>query len=214
MVPEFNALVIEMIQNGFIPMIFLDETYSTSMATLPIVINALQHSPQGDLTPYVIIGPGWDGVFYGWEPSHTVIPGWAALARSSCPTCYLFIEHNVGHIPLGEGPSDWHPGGLMDGFDLLLSEFYDGVFDDTVWQIAARTIGLVEKGGTYVRPTDQPANDDLNAPYYLAPGSSRGPFKACAFEFGMYGWVRQFSSAESQAAWRQYFKNIGYQCGG
>jgi hypothetical protein len=214
MVPEFDALVIEVIQNGFIPMIFLDETMDTSFKTLPVVINALQHSPQGDLTPYVIIGPGWDGVFYGWEPSHTVIPQWAANARALCPNCYLFIEHNVGHIPLGEGPSDWCPTCLMKDFDLLLSEFWDGVFDDTVWQIGARTIGLVSKGGTYVRPPDQPAGDDPNAPFYLAPGNNRGPFLACAFEFGMYGWVRQSSTAAQQASWRQYFKNIGYVCGG
>lgn len=215
MVPEFDALVIELIQNHFTPMIFLDETEATSFATLPIIIDALQHSPAGDLTPYVVIGPGWDGVFYGWEPSHTVIPAWATLARSLCPKCYLFIEHNVGHIPLGEGPSDWTPTGLMKDFDLLLSEFWDGVFDDSVWQIAARTIGLVEKGGTYVRPADQPAGDDQGAPFYLAPGSVRGPFRACAFEFGMYGWVRGTSSAGNiNGPWRQYFKNIGYTCGG
>lgn len=212
--PQFDALVIEMIQNGFHPMIFLDETYATSIATLPIVIDALQHSPQGDLTRYVLIGPGWDGVFYGWEPSKTVIPGWASLARSTCPNCYLFIEHNVGHIPLGEGPSDWCPTCLMKDFDLLLSEFWDGIFDDTVWQIGGRTIGMVSKGGTYIRPPDQPAGDDTNPPFYLAPGTYRGPFLACAFEFGMYGWVRSNSTAEQQASWRQYFKNIGYTCGG
>lgn len=207
MVPEFDALVIETIQNGFIPTIFLDETMDVSFKTLPVVIDALQHSPMGDLTPYVLIGPGWDGVFYGWEPSHTVIPNWAALARSVCPKCYLFIEHNVGHIPLGEGPTDWTPTGLMKDFDVLFSEFYDGVFDDTVWQIAGRTI----------RPYNRPAEQvgDPNPPDYMH-GNLRDPNRqpACAFEFGMYGWVRSLSSAASQASWRQYFKNIGYTCGG
>lgn len=209
MVPEFNALVIEMIQNGFVPMIFLDETYETSNKTLPVVIDALQHSTQGDLTRYVVILPGWDGVFYGWEPSHVVIPQWAATARLVCPNCYLGIEHNVGHIPLGEGPTDWTTTGLMKDFDMLLSEFYDGVFDDTVWQIAGRTIR------PYHRPADQPANDDPNPPDYMH-GNLRDPNRqpACAFEFGMYGFVRSTSSVESINQWRQYFKNIGYTCGG
>jgi hypothetical protein len=210
MIPAFNDLVKETIDNGFIPMIFLDETMDTSFKTLPVVLNALQHSPYGDLTPYVMILPGWDGVFYGWEPSHTVIPQWAANARSVCPFCVLGIEHNVGHIPVGEGPSDWTPVGLMRDYDILFSEFFDGVFDDTVWQIAGRTIR------PYIRPADQPAGDDPNPPYYMQ-GSKLFPNEkqpACFFEFAMYGWVRGSSSAASIVQWRQYFKNLGYQCGG
>lgn len=208
MSPQFAALVFELIQNKFIPMIFLDETFDTSNKTLPVVIDALQHSAYGDLTPYVIIGPGWDGVFYGWEPSHVVIPAWAAAGRAKCPKCYFFIEHNVGHIPLGEGPSDWTPTGLMKDFDLLLSEFWDGVFDDSVWQIAGRTIR------PYHRPAEQPTTDDPNPPFYLEPGSPRGPFLACAFEFAMYGFVRSKSTPAQVQSWRQYFKDRGYTCGG
>jgi hypothetical protein len=207
MVPEFDALVIEVIRNGFVPMIFLDETMATSNKTLPVVIDALQHSALGDLTPYVIILPGWDGVFYGWEPSHEVIPAWAANARRQCPACYLGIEHNVGHIPLGEGDSDWTPTGLMKDFDLLLSEFWDGIFDDTVYQIAGRTIR------PYHRPADQVG--DPNPPMYMK-GNLRDPNAqpACFFEFGMYGWVRGSSSAASIVQWRKRFKDLGYACGG
>lgn len=208
MAPQFDLLVLELINNGFVPMIFLDETESTSERTLPLVINALQHSPAGDLTPYVLIGPGWDGVFYGWEPSHVVIPAWASLARASCPKCYLFIEHNVGHIPVGEGPSDWRPDGLMNGFDLLLSEFFDNQFDDSVWQIAGRTIR------PYHRPADQPTTDDPNPPFYLEAGSTRGPFRACAFEFAMFGYVRGRWTPEQVNGMRDYFKQLGYTCGG
>jgi hypothetical protein len=188
-------------------MIFLDETMDTSYKTLPVVLDALQHSTLGDLTPYVLVLPGWDGVFYGWEPSHEVIPKWAANARALCPRCYLGIEHNVGHIPLGEGPSDWTSTGLMKDFDVLFSEFWDGIFDDTVYQVAGRTIR------PYNRPADQVG--DPNPPMYMQ-GNVRDPNAqpACFFEFGMYGWVRSTSSAASIIAWRQRFKDIGYTCGG
>src|SRR5207245_1467953 len=78
--PRFVALVEEEILNGFIPLIFLQEDMTASNATLPLVIDALQHSDRGDLTRYVMILPGWDGVFYGWEPSNVVIPAWASRA--------------------------------------------------------------------------------------------------------------------------------------
>jgi hypothetical protein len=212
MVPEFNELVIELITNGFTPMIFLDEMMATSNATLPVVINALQHSRKGDLTPYVVIGPGWDGVFYGWEPSHEVIPAWAAKGRSLCANCYFFIEHNVGHIPVGEGPSDWTPVGLMRDYDMLLSEFFDGQFDDTVYQIAGRTIR------PYFRPADQVG--DPNPPMYMT-GSKLHPNEvqpACAFEFAMYGFVhgngQGTSNPENIVLWRNRLKALGYTCGG
>jgi hypothetical protein len=209
-------LVVEQRRAGFIPLVFLDERFDHSNAMLPLVIDALRHNTYGvDLTAHVVILPGWDGVFYGWEPSHQVIPAWAARARQLCPSCMLGIEHNTGHIPLGEGDSDWVSGGLMKDFDLLMSEFDDARFDDSVWQIAARTIGPA-----YRRPADQPSSDDPRPPFYLREPTARGPRRACAFEFYEYGWVHDWYRADHaqllkdvQEA-RKYFKNIGYSCGG
>jgi hypothetical protein len=96
----------------------------------------------------------------------------------------------------------------MRSYDLLLSEFDDARFDDSVWQIAARMLGPA-----YRRPPDQPAGDDPRPPFYLKDPTARGPIVNCAFEFYEYGWVRGATPAAVNQA-RQYFKNLGYGCGG
>ena len=211
MVPAFADLVVEQIREGFTPILFLDEIQATSFASLPLVLQALKTNAYGiDLTPYVIIMPGWDGVFYGWEPSNTVIPEWATLARSYAPECYLGIEFNVGHIPLGNGPADYAPGGKMAGFDLIAAEFFPWVEPDTpagdsVWQVVARLTR------PYHRPPDQPPDDDPTPPFYLAHASPRGPYFAWFFEFDEYRWVRGQVSAAGLERERQYLRNLGCQ---
>ena len=203
--PAFVNLVVEVIQNGFIPMIFCDEIYDTSIKEVPLVMAALKGHPK-DLTKYCLVLPGWDGVFYGWEPSNVLIPGWAATARAIAPNCYLGIEHNIGHIPLGNGGADYIEGGLMAPFDVVLSEFENGTPPaDSTWQVVARMVN------PYLRPAEQPAGDDPNPPFYLAPGSPRGPYYYCAFEFDEYRWVRGGVDAATIAAERAYLKNLGCQ---
>ncbi len=202
--PKFIALVTEIIQSGFTPLIFMDERQDHSIKILPLVLEAL-HGAAVDLTPYCVVLPGWDGVFYGWNPDDVV--AWAALARAMVPTCYLGLEHNQGHIPLGEGGSDYQPGGRMNGFDVILGE-YDGWLPngspgDEVWQILGRMVS------PYHRPPDQPSGDDPNPPFYLQPPSPRGPYYYCAFEFDEYRWVRGQVTAEQIAQERAYLKACG-----
>lgn len=70
MAPEFEALIIEVINAGFYPVVFLwgddgQAGHAIAIVQLPLVVKALQQSqsPLGDLTRYVVIVPGWDGVF-------------------------------------------------------------------------------------------------------------------------------------------------------
>ena len=201
----FGTLVKEVITNGFTPMIFMDERQDHSMRIMPLVLRALQ-AETPDLTQYCIILPGWDGVFYGWDPNDIV--AWATLARSIAPNCYLGLEHNTGHIPLGEGGEDYLPGGRMNGFDVILSELDDWPDEgggDGTWQIVGRMVR------PYHRPPDQPAGDDPNPPFYLAPESPRGPYYYCAFEFGYaeYLWVRGKITAEAIQNRRNRIKALG-----
>lgn len=208
-------MVVEVRRAGLIPVIFPDEVdQPTSLHNTLLAIDALQHSPYGDITGQVgAFMTGWDGVFYGWEPSGTLIPGWATGIRQVCPQCRLGIEHNTGHIPIGEGSSDWQPGGRMQGFDLILNEFGGQNslgHDDAVWQILGRLIR------PYNRPSDQPAQDDPNPPFYLGTPGPRGPVYNCAFEFGPdeYLWVRgQITKAQVDAD-RAYLKVLGARCTG
>jgi hypothetical protein len=88
-----------------------------------------------------------------------------------------------------------------------------------VWQIAGRLLK------PYHRPPDQPALDangnpnDPSPPFYLAPGTNRGPYFAIAFEtWAPYSWVRVGDplSPAGQAMKqeidrrRQYYRNLGY----
>ena len=152
----------------------------------------------GSLNAYVQQFPGWDGVFYGYEPVSKIVD-FAAQARAA-GALYVGLEHSTGHIPLGEGPTDYTPDGRMAGFDTILGEFNDGQFDDTVWQILARM------AQPYVRPPDQPANDDPPpVENYISAGSSRGPFYYRIFEYYIYGWVRG-TPAETVASAKAYLQ--------
>jgi hypothetical protein len=194
-------LGIEVIEHGFYPIIFPDERQDESLAQMQQIIKTLK-----DIVPYCIFMTGWDGVFYGWEPSHVVIPKWAATMRAINPNVYLGIEHNQGHIPLGEGGDDYLPNGNMKDFDVVFGE-YDGWLPsnspgDEVWQILGRMIR------PYNRPPDQPQGDDPNPPFYLVD-SDRGPRYYCTFEFDEYRWVRNGVSASQISDERNYLKACG-----
>lgn len=160
-------------------------------------------SPNQDLTKFIIFRPGWDSVFYGWEPEQ--VQAFGELFRSLLPNGALAIEHNTGHIPCGEGGQDYAPGGLMQHYDTILSEF-NTVHEDSCWQIVARLVP------SYVRPPDQPAHDDPNPPFYLAPGNVRGPYFYVAFEptvGGVYQWCRGYCSLDDVNAVRSYLRGLG-----
>lgn len=210
--PTFRTLVEEVIRAGFVPMLFLGGdgqgagpgyndpvgwTYGCDwlMAHLSGIVAAV-----GELAPYCLWIPGFDGVFYGWTPAQVM--NFGGLFRSLLPVGHLGIEHNTGHIPVGDGPSDYLPGEPMSDYDVILSEYDLPLAQDSTWQVTARLVS------PYHRPADQPSWDDPNPPFYLAPSTPRGPYFHCAFEFAEYAWVRGMSATEVDS-YRQYLRALG-----
>jgi hypothetical protein len=187
--------------------------YEWLMANLPRIVAGLQgDGTVPDLTPYILFRPGWDSCFYGWSIPNEVpdqqpdrVRQFGALFRSLLPNGYLAIEHTPGNIPCGEGGTDYQPGGLMRAYDTILSEF-NTVHEDSCWQVVARMVPH------YNRPSDQPSGDDPNPPFYLAPGTERGPYFYVAFEptiGGVYQWCRGNCSLEDVQAVRAYLRGLG-----
>jgi hypothetical protein len=145
---------------------------------------------------------------YEWFPEN--VRAFGELFRSLLPHGALAFEHSTGHIPCGEGGADYAPGGLMRNYDTILSEF-NSVHEDSCWQIVARMVPH------YVRPPDQPAGDDLNPPFYLAPGTPRGPYFYVAFEptiGGVYQWCRGDCTLDDVNAVRSYLRGLGCELTG
>lgn len=188
--------------------------FPNALRQLPILYNLLKASKYRDLNQDALMLRFWDGVFYGSAPENIVKFG--TEFRKLSPEGYLGIEHNPGHIPIGEGGDDYKPGGRMDAYDVIFSEYNDisddpNEGDDTVWQVNGRMVN------GYKRPSDQPINDDPNPPFYLIP-SPRGERYHCAFEhgfhFGAYPWVRvnmnnYFPLQEKIIARRNYMRAMG-----
>lgn len=185
---DFDNLLYEILQNGFSFHITMDETYENSIRVIPLVAQRLKDLK---LTGGGFSMPGYDGVFYGWDPSQ--ISYWGALARSINPNILLGLEFQPGCLPLGEGAPvpDYSPNGRMKDFDIILAEAfsfngdaYDGSAGDKTWQIVGRCVN------PYNRPRDQPADDDPHPPFVLVD-SVRGPRYFVYFETNdPYGWVR------------------------
>jgi hypothetical protein len=177
------------------------------METFPAIADAL-----AEVKPYLLCVPGYDGVFYGWGDDHDGIDrqpqrvlAFGSLFRQVWPDGYLGLEHSTGHIPIGEGGAEFSTG--MQVYDVILSEFDNWpATGDPTWQIAARLLGPA-----YRRPADEPASDDPRPPFYLAPGTPRGPYFTCAYEFGTYPWVRARLSAADVDRGRAYYRALGYQ---
>ena len=211
---RFTDMVDEIVMNGFKVIITMDEVYAYSIQIVRMVMEALEPRQ----LPWVMTWPGYDGVFYGWEPSNDLIPGWAKLARSIRPDCILGILFNSGHIPLGNGPADYQIGGLMDGYDCVFGQFPTVPPDlnseddcNRVWQILGRMIT------PYHRDPNQPPGEDTNPPFYLVP-SPRGERTFVAFEtWNPYDWVRRDPNDDQEMAEacrqiqieRDYFKARG-----
>lgn len=184
--PELPALIREVVGAGF-PNVLLYLGGDGSGDAYKIAyqqVNLLQQNEdfRTTLYRYCTILPGWDGVFYGW-PLEQVQP-WANKIRSLWADAFVGLHYSTGHIPLGEGGSDFQPGGRMANFDLLVGEFDDQLHQDSTWQILNR---LEEN---YLRPADQPAGDDPSRVYYLTGASPRGKWGHLAMEYGEYEAVR------------------------
>lgn len=205
----FLSLVEEVIQGGFVPVITFDgddaddpdHGYPNALRQLPILVNLLRSSVHGDLNAYVLYARFWDGVFYGSTPAN--IGAFGQAFRALLPNGYLAIEHQPGRIPCGEGGGDYAAGGLMTTYDTICGEYDWPPNADSTWQVIGRMVS------PYTRPPDQPAGDDPHPPFYLAPGSPRGPYFYCAFEDGEYQWVRGQVTLEQIQTERQYFKDMG-----
>lgn len=189
--------------------------YEWLLSNLTRIITSLRGDgtpERPDLTPYILFRPGWDAVFYGWgrpgevpDQQPTRVNAFGRLFRSLLPQGYLAIEHTPGNIPCGEGGSDYAPGGLMCNYDTILSEFAS-VHEDSCWQVVGRMVR------PYHRPADQPAGDDPNPPFYLAPGTDRGPYYYVAFEptiGGVYQWCRGQCTLAEVNATRDYLRALG-----
>lgn len=159
----------------------------------------------GDVTPWVLACPGYDGCVPGWQPPHTVDPVLLEMRHviDASAGGGLALELSAGYASWGDGGENWQsPAGKA--VDTVLSEFPFPLESnwDQVWQIVARL------NQPYNRPLNQPPHDDPNPPFYLAGGTPRGPFYYVKWEFDTYGWVR--STDESTVRWhRQYLQNLG-----
>lgn len=154
----------------------------------------------GPLNEYVMQVPGWDGVwpFGGTGYSREQIRAFAALAREA-GALYVGVEHATGYAIAGEGRADFLPGGVCVGYDCVLGEFDDDRFDNSVWQLLARYL----PPGTYVRPPEEPQDDDPRPPSYLPPDKVYR-----VFEFFIYGGVRGEDPAHIQVN-RERFEAMG-----
>lgn len=208
----FRSLVEEIIADGLIPIVAFDGDDGdramgspNALRQLPILVSLLA-AGDVNLNPYVLYARLWDGVFYGSSPEN--IANFGRQFRAVLPEGYLAIEHNIGHIPVGNGNADWMGDGMMTTYDVVLSEFGAPLRSDQLWQVAGRLLGAA-----YVRPPDQPSGDDPDPPHYLQAGSPRGPYYTCAFELtdpGEYTWVRGRCTAADIESDRQYLRALGY----
>lgn len=219
----------EVITNGFTPLVNLGcdrednvPYFQNAIERLLALHECLKDDP-ADLRKYVVVMPGWDGTFYGWEPAE--LQEFGRIFRDLWPDGYLACEHDPGHIPCGGGAGDYDPdSGRMKDYDILLSEFNYPINPDTpdfseqmqqVWQVALRLLGPA-----WVRPDD--ADDYMTTEYainkwYLGAGSTRGRYFPCAFEWsgGTLRWTNTpddqlIAVSQDNARERAYFSALGY----
>lgn len=218
--PAFRALVEEVIRAGFIPVVFLAGDgqsnprggyndpvgWTYGYQWLYAQLGRIRSIPDEwqKLLPYVVFVPGFDGVFYGWDPYQ--VAAFGARFRLICRLCHLALEHNIGHIPVGGGPADYAIGGPMSTYDVILSEFDpDNLLQDSTWQVAGRLLGPLWR-----RPPEMPAGDDPNPPCYTCVPTLRGPYMVIPFEYDTYRWVRGQVTAAQVSVHRQYLTRLGY----
>ena len=170
---------------------------------------------------FIVWCPGFDGCIPGWagpENDWHRTNEWIQLCRSIIgPDAVLFLYLSSGYwawsgetndyaTPDGqqvdgvyyEGPIPFGPPAPYPGKD-------SGSSWDQIWQISKRLLR-----SAYVRPPDQPADDDPGT----IPGSHttpRGPMQPVFLEFATYPWVRN-NISESDVQWqRTYLRGCGWR---
>lgn len=211
--PLFYSFVTEILEAGLVPVVVYDgdngdnvvDGYPNALRQLPILTSLLADD---DFNSKVLYARFWDGVFYGSEPEN--IQNFGRQFRKLLPQGNLAIEFNPGHIPVGNGPKDYAPLGMMTDYDVIVGEFnWPNYREDSTWQVVARLLAQ------YNRPPDQPSGDDPSPPFYLKPGNKRGQYYFWAFELAEYEWVRnQVSLSDLKTAGRYYHDmgcyNVGF----
>lgn len=211
--------------------------YEWLMANIGRVVKALRGDFDSECAdglntlPWIVFRPGWDAVFYGWskagEPD-SAMPArvrafGAQLKVAAAPNdVLLYIEHDMGHIPTGKGPADFEPGGTMEDYDGVMSEYENGLErtndqnPDTnpgtqFWMIADRLAGEDGKS-TWRRPADMPNGPqwDPSPPFYLGAKNKRGHYiRYVGYEWGIYLQVRgRYPTAQCDQD-RAYVRNCG-----
>ena len=172
-----------------------------------------------DLTPYIIFCPGYDGCVPEWQPK-THVDEFLLLARRALGVSrYLALELSAGYASWGDGGDNWRsPAG--QAVDLILQEFpfpmgppvpapadWDHLSNEqrAPWSQVWLVQYMIRP---YHRPADQPASFDPAPPHYLAGGTPRGPFVYSAFEYDLYGWVRN-PAPTIIAQHRAYLRSLG-----
>ena len=203
---RFPALLKEVIANGFNSIALMlggdgPDNQPIAMRHLDLLHECPAYNDT--LWRYCVPFPGYDGVFYGWEPT-TKITDFGAKFRTYWRQGHLGLWHGAGHIPLGEGGDDYLPGGRLQDFDLIASEYDNDLHQDSCWQINGRMVR------EYIRPADQTPGDDPAPPYYLREPNVRGPWGHWAIEYGEFEYVR---SGCSQGSVDYVHQNRSYQRG-
>ena len=122
--PLFKQFVEEILADGLVPIVVYDgdngedpnNGYPNALRQLPIVTALLS-----EYNDQILYARFWDGVFYGTTPEQ--IQNFGRQFRSLLPNGHLAIEFNPGHIPVGNGPADYEPGGMMTDYDVIVAEF-------------------------------------------------------------------------------------------
>jgi hypothetical protein len=166
------------------------------MDNLARIINKLN-----SITPWTVFCPGYDAVFYGWgDDQPRLVQEFGALFRNLLPSGHLAIEHDVGHIPLGEGDGDYGPNGRMKDFDVIMGEFdQNNLHGNNVWQVLGRTCRPYNR--------DPQQTDDPDPPMYLAD-CARGKVPYIIYEFDTFPWVRGLISEDDVRANGRYLKSL------
>lgn len=218
---RFRTDLVEVLTQDFVPIVNLgcdkDDALGVGYTQAVERLRALRDVWAGtDFHRRCLVLPGWDGVFYGWEPEE--LEAFGKLFRELFPDGYLAVEHQPGRIPVGGGQGDWKRTGRMSTYDVLLHEFdfpqpKDGNYEENmgnVWQVALRSLGP-----KWIKPADAP--DYMTTAYatgkwYLGEGSDRGPTYVCAFEWsgGTFAWVQGGTTSAQVAADRAYLSALGY----
>jgi hypothetical protein len=165
------------------------------------------HDALGDLDPWLVYFPGYDGVVPDWatKPTYTYpdeVDTWLLHARrigGAGITLGLELAYGYGHWG-GEGGNYTSEAGLC--LDVVAQEFPIAIgppdplpkpwhqmtdAERNPWSQVWSMLSHLQR--PYFMPQEQiDAGFDVNAPYYLAQATVRGPRRYWVFEYDTYLW--------------------------